>query len=179
MVVSPDRMEEIIAQVTALLDQANEDGSLHGVLCQLGLQGLIDIDEDIDLGCADNATHDILIIGRCELKKNIIQAIAEGMGYSRNRLRFVDYDEVAQFPFSTLRYSSRYAAVMCGPVPHKGGEMGDVSSVLEALRRGENCYPPFVELRESSGQGCLRISKSSFIAGLQDLESRGAIRTDR
>ena len=175
MAVAQDRMVEIIDQVTERLVQANADGTLHELLSLLGLQGLMD-ESEVDMGEADNAYGDILVLGRCEAKKHHLQAVAESCGYAKNRIKFVDYDEMQHFDCSTLRYSMRYSAIMCGPVPHKAGEMGDTSSILEELRHPERGYPPLAELRESGGTGELKITKSIFRTAIGQLEAQGAIR---
>ena len=176
MVVTSDRLQEILGYVSNMLAQANADGTLHQELVKLGLQGLIDPDDDFDVGECDEAFGDILVMGRCEARKDILLAIARDRGYGKNRFNFVDYDDLQHYDCSTLRNSMRYAAVMCGPVPHKTGGMGDTSSILEELRHQERGYPPLAELRESGGGGNLRITKTSFRDGLADLEERGAIR---
>ncbi len=178
MVVGRDRLLEISDAVLERLAQANEDGSLHDLLSMLGLQGMIGVEDDFDMGEADNAYGDILVLGNCEAKRNVLQAVAEDMGYSRGRFEFVDYTELQHFNCSKLAYSGRYAAVMCGPVPHKAGEMGDTSSILEELRHEDCGYPPLAELRDSGGTGELRITKSTFRAGLSMLEAKRAIRQD-
>lgn len=179
MAVSTDRMVEIFDRVKDLLEDANENGSLHDMLSLLGLQGLIDGDEEIDLGAADNAYGDILVLGHCDAKKHQLQAVASECGYDKNRIKFVDYEELQHFDCSSLSYSTRYSAVMCGPVPHKAGEMGDTSSILEELRHTELGYPPLAELRDSGGSGDLRITKTSFRSAIGQLESMGAIRPNK
>lgn len=179
MAVSTDRMVEIFDRVKDLLEDANENGSLHDMLSLLGLQGLIDGDEEIDLGAADNAYGDILVLGHCDAKKHHLQAVAYECGYDRNRVKFVDYDEMQQFDCASLCYSMRYSAIMCGPVPHKAGDMGDTSSILEELRHPERGYPPLAELRESGGTGELRITKTTFRSAIGQLESLGAIKPNK
>lgn len=179
MVVSGEKFQDILDRVAERIAQANEDGTLHAVLSALGLQGLLDSEDEIDLGAFDNAFGDILVLGQLEARKDVLLAVADHLGYSRRRFRFVDYDETARFDCSTLRHSLRYAAVMCGPVPHKAAEMGDTSSVLEELRHPERGFPPLAELRESAGAGALRITKTTFRDGLEKLAEAKAIRPDR
>lgn len=179
MVVAPDKFQTILDRVAEHLAQANEDGTLHEALAALGLQGLLGSEDDIDLGAFDNALHDILVMGRLEARKDVLLAVANGLGYSRSRFHFLDYDEVARFDCSMLRHSARYAAVMCGPVPHKATGMGDTSSILEELRHPERGYPPLAELRESAGTGSLRIGKATFRDGLARLEAAKVIKPDR
>jgi len=176
VVVGKDRLVEISDAVLERIAQANEDGTLHDVLSLLGLQGMIDVDDDFEMGEADNAYGDILVLGKSEAKLNVLQAVAEDLGYSRDRFEFIEYDRLQHFDCSKLTYGGRYAAVMCGPVPHKAGEMGDTSSILEELRHSEWGYPPLAELRDSGGSGELRITKSTFRAGLVRLEAEKAIR---
>ena len=179
MVVDQDRFQEILDQVSERLAQANADGTLHDVLSLLGLQGLVGVDDELDLGEYDSAYGDLLVMGKCDAKKHVLQAVAEECGYSRERIKFVDYDNVSQFDCSILCNSMRYAAVLCGPVPHKAGVMGDTSSILEALRHVEQGYPPLAELRESYGTGELRITKTTFRTALAELEAKKAIRPNR
>lgn len=179
MVVSPEKLKEILGYVKERLEQGNEDGTLHEMLVPFGLQGLIDPDDDFDLGEYDAASKDILVLGHCDAPRYVLLAIAENQGYEKRRFHFVDYDELQHYDCSTLRNSMRYAAVMCGPVPHKAMGMGDTSSILEELRHQERGYPPLAELHESAGKGALRISKTSFRNGLADLEERRAIRPNQ
>lgn len=179
MVVDNERLLKIIDAVYERLAQANEDGTLHGFLSAIGLQGLLGEDDDFDMGECDDAYRDIIVLGDCEAKKNHLLGIANNLGYSRERFRFVEYDELTQFDTMVLRNSTRYAAVMCGPVPHKAGGIGDSSSILETLRHPENGYPPLAELRTSGGNGELRITRNSFREGLKQLEKLGAIRPNR
>ena len=179
MVVDNEKFEIIADQVLQLLSQANEDGTLHSVLQPLGLQGLIDPDDDFDTGMYDEALGDVLVLGKLELKKDMFQMFGYKRGYSKSRFHFVDYDDAANYDCSGLRGSSRYAAIMCGPLPHKMLGMGDTNSFLEAARHPENGYPPLAELHESSGEGALRINKTTFLAGLDQLEQMGAIKPDR
>lgn len=180
MVVAPDKLQPILDRVSEHLAQANEDGTLHGALAALGLQGLLDPEDDIDLGEADPArTGDILVLGALDAKKEVLQSVAQALGYSRNRFKFVEYGDVSQFNCSVLVHSMRYAAVMCGPVPHKTMEMGDTSSLLEELRHPERGFSPLAELRESAGTGNLRITKTTFRDGLARLEAAKAVKPDR
>lgn len=176
MVVAPDRLSDILDRVYERIAQANADGTLHEVLSGLGLQGLVDVEDDFDLGAYDNRYGDILVLGNCQAKKEVLQVIGRDMGYEKCRFRFVAYDEVTNFNFANIRHSDSYAAVMCGPVPHKAAGMGDAASILEELRHEEDGYPPLVELREGGGRGDLCINKQTFRAGLAELERKDAIR---
>jgi hypothetical protein len=179
MVVDNERLLKILDVVNERIAQANEDGTLHEILSAIGLQGLLGEDDDFDMGECDDAYGDIIVLGDCEAKKKHLLGIANGLGYARERFRFVEYDELTQFDTRELQYSTRYAAVMCGPVPHKAGGIGDASSILETLRHPGNGYPPLAELRASGGNGELRITHNSFREGLKQLEKLGAIRPNR
>ena len=179
MAVGQERMVEIIDLVTERLVQANEDGTLHELLSLLGLQGMVDDECDIDMGEADNAYGDILVMGHSDAKRNHLLALADECGYSKNRIRFVDYGDMQQFDCSSPCHTMRYSAIMCGPVPHKAGDMGDTSSILEELRHPERGYPPLAELRESGGAGELRITKTTFRSAIGQLESMGAIKPNK
>lgn len=176
MVVLPDKFTEILDHVAERLAQANEDGTLHQLLCMLGLQGLVDVDDNFDLGDFDAAYNDILVLGNCEVRKEVLQGVGRDLGYDKARFKFVDYDSVTKFDFGNIRYSTSYAAVLCGPMPHKANAMGDATSILEELRHPENGYPPIAELRESGGKGELRINKTTFRAALAELEQSGKIK---
>ena len=176
VVVSADRFQHIIDRVVEYLGEMNDNGMLHETLAGIGLQGLITDDDDFDMGECDNAYGDIIVLGKREAKENSLLGVAKDLGYNRERFTFVGYDEMQQFDVQFLHHTTRYSAVMCGPVPHKAGGMGDVSSALEKLRHPENGYPPFVELRVSGGDGELRITNNSFRAGLAKLEKMNAIR---
>lgn len=176
MVVSAEKLNEIVDRVIERLAQANADGSLHDLLVALGLHDCISEDDDFDLGEAGNYYGDILILGALGAKKHQLQSLAEECGYSKDRLEFVEYNELKRFNCKKLQYSTQYAAIICGPEPHKAGNMGDTSSIIEALRHEEDGYPPMVECRVSGGAGDLKITKTNFRGAIADLESRKAIR---
>ncbi len=178
MAVSSEKLDEIFNRVCECLVGANNDGTLHQKLLALGLQGLINGDEEIDMGVADPAYGDILVFGNLATKKEALKSIANDMGYNRSRFRFVEYNEVTNFPFRSICQSTTCAAIMCGPVPHKATDMGDNASILEALRHQEDGWPPLAELRESNGTGELKVTKTTFRTALAELENRKAIRRD-
>ncbi|MBQ9345337.1 MAG: hypothetical protein IJT88_09020 [Kiritimatiellae bacterium] len=178
MVVSEEKLRIILDKVFEHLSQANQDGTLHEVLIAIGLQGLMEPTDDIDMGVCDPALGDILVIGDLgNRSSDILRGIAKGKGYLGERFEFRNYDEAKRLGCSFLQNSTRYAAVMCGPVPHSGAGMGDESSLLEELRHQARGYPPLVELRDK--RGILHISKTSFRTGLEQLEKEKAIRPDR
>jgi hypothetical protein len=179
MVVDNDRLVKIFDAVADRIAQANEYGTLHGFLSAIGLQGLLGEYDEVDMGECDEAYGHILVLGDCGSNKNKLYGIANDLGYTRKRFEFVEYDELPQFNTGKLQYSGHYAAVMCGPVPHKAGGIGDASSILETLRHPENGYPPLAELRTSGGKGELRITGNSFREGLENLARLGAIRPNR
>ena len=107
MVVSSEKLQEILGYVSDRLAQANEDGTLLDALLPPGLQGLIDPDDDFDLGDSDEAFGDILVLGRCEVPRYVLLAIAENQGYEKRRFHFVDYDELPHYHRSLPRNSTR------------------------------------------------------------------------
>lgn len=178
MVVDTVRLQEILIKVSECIEQANADDTLHEVLSAIGLQGLIGVDDNFDIGKCDERRGAILVLGDCRSARRTLQAVGENMGYNTNRFKFVAYDDVGRFNFSKIRNSKTYAAVMCGPVPHNARGMGDSTSILEELRHAEKGYPPLVELRKGGGSGKHCINVQTFKSGLVELEGMQAIKPD-
>jgi hypothetical protein len=102
----------------------------------------------------------IILFGRIELKQNIMNAIAKDMGISPDRIDYVSYDDTTNYDISNLEYSNKYSDILAGPVPHKAKNMGNYSSMIEAIESNSEMFPPLIRVMDETGT--LRISKSSF-----------------
>lgn len=102
----------------------------------------------------------IILFGRIELKQNIMNAIAKDMGISPDRIDYVSYDDTTNYDISNLEYSNKYSDILAGPVPHKAKNMGNYSSMIEAIEFNSEMFPPLIRVMDETGT--LRISKSSF-----------------
>ncbi len=100
----------------------------------------------------------IYVIGKSEVSKPCLIAIAEELGINRNRLKFcLDYSETQKFPFSSLQYNSNIALVMIGPMPHSTKDKGLYSSTLSKIKNAEG-FPPIIRL----GFENLKITKTNY-----------------
>ena len=100
------------------------------------------------------------MFGRVEIKQNVLDAISKDMGIHPDRIDYISYDDTTNYDISNLEYSNKYSDVLVGPVPHKAKNMGDYSSMIEAIESNSEKFPPLIRVMDETGN--LRISKSSF-----------------
>ena len=101
----------------------------------------------------------ILILGP-GLSSQVIYGIAKDFHIEKGDLEIQDdYQRNKRFNVRGLQYSSRYRAVVVGPVAHKITGLDDHSSLIEMLKR-EPGYPRVYETRSKSGK--LKITKTSL-----------------
>ena len=164
MALEYKELEPILNAVRSKIFLANQEGTLPELLSKLGLSHLLSPTDDY--GVQNNARGEIIVIGDSSTNVNTLCSIAFQKGISKNRLKFVDYDEVKSVNCSKWKESYSVAVILCGPLPHKGKGMGDSSSLIQSLK--DNPGPtPVRDLRESSGE--LKISKTSFGKMLDEL----------
>ena len=149
-----DRLEEILARL-------NRTDQLMQLLHLLGLKDLLRIPVEAD-GMLEGK---ILVIGKSEVKKDKLAAVAKTMGLNKDRFEFyLSYEDAKSFEFRKMQWSSTYSAILVGQMPHSGSAKGDYSSIITALESTEG-YPPVFRM---GGKG-LKITKSSFKNTLQEL----------
>lgn len=106
----------------------------------------------------------VLIIGDLAMKKHDVQGIAKEFGVSHGQLEFMEYNESKQNSFRQLRYASKYAGIILGPIPHMVSDLDGHTSLVELLK--EPGYPhTFVALQG----GELKLSKQLLKKGFTDV----------
>ncbi len=160
----------ILDEVQSKILFANQEGTLPELLSKRGLSHLLSPTDDY--GVQNNPRGELIVIGDSLTDLNILRTIASQKGISKNRLKFVGYDEVKSVDCSKWKYSYSVAAILCGPLPHKAKGMGDSSSLIQSLKDAPG-PTPVRDLRESSGE--LKISKTSFSKMLDELLQDGTL----
>ena len=142
-----DQLEEIIIRL-------NRTDKLEEFLDLIGMKAM--------LGCSkvDTCNRDgiIIVIGQSDVEKTKLAAVAKEFGFGKDRFEFhLDYEDAKTFDFSKTQWSTKYACILVGPMPHSGKAKGDYSSIIAALKQTDG-YPPIIEM----GNNGLNISKTSF-----------------
>ena len=102
----------------------------------------------------------ILIIGQVNIKSKDIDGICKSLGINPNRLDYIPYEEATNYPFDNLRYSNRYSDIIVGATPHKGGGIGNNSSIIGFLESNPLEFPNVIKAYNSSGE--LDLNKTSL-----------------
>ena len=172
MPLDVDGLERVFDAVRQRLCVANQDGSLETLLKHMGLGHILNGD---DVYRTDETRRgDIIVLGDSRVEERHLQGVANDIGITKGRIHFLDFDKAQKYDISLWQYSQTIAAILCGPLPHKGTGMGDVSSMVVALEQGEG-YPPVKRAQSSSG---LKLTKSSFRIALCELLADGIILPD-
>lgn len=111
----------------------------------------------------------LLVIGASKLSSDKLGAIARDyLGFEKNDFEYaLEYDRVPDL--NKIRYGSRYAAIIVGPVPHKVMGLGDNTSIIQKLKN-EKGFPPVYQVRTESGE--LKYTKDTFLKALEEAAVR-------
>lgn len=113
----------------------------------------------------------ILVIGQCDIKQNVLTAVAQSIGLDKSRFEFeLEYNSAKTYNFKKLQYNPLYSVILVGPMPHSGIIKGDSGSIISSLEKEEG-YPRIVRL----GKKSLKISKTEFKQTLLKLMNDGLI----
>ena len=170
MILEYAELKPILDKIQDKVFLANREGTLPELLSALGLSHLLSPTDDY--GIQNNPRGEIIVIGDSLTDLNILRTIASQKGISKNRLKFVGYDEVKSVDCSKWKESYSVAVILCGPLPHKGKGMGDSNSLNQSLKDDPG-PTPVRDLRESSGK--LKITKVSFSKVLDELLEDGTL----
>lgn len=156
------------------LEKANEDGKLRELMKLLCLERMLPQSNRIE----SLPTGKILVFGRQEVSKNVMEAIAKDLGISKQRFEFYDYEEAKTYPYNHLDSNGAVCAVLFGAVPHKTTGTGDAGSVISNLeqRQQEGIIP--ARILQLSAGGELKITKTNFRNTLVVLVDTGIVRPD-
>ena len=155
-----DKLEEILIKL-------NRTGQLEEFLSLIGMGALL---SETGYG-SRNRDGIIIVIGKSEVEKNILFAVAKSLGLDKKRFEFyLDYEDAKSFDFRKTQWSDAYSVILVGQMPHSGKAKGDYSSIITALE-GQDGYPPVVRV----GMKGLKITKESFKMTLEYLINQGII----
>lgn len=165
-------LEEVIKSVLEedlerILIELNRNGELETLLRLLGMQEYLGIEEEEEMP----KDGKIIVIGKSEVEKEKLAAVAKNLGIAKDRFEFfLNYEDAKTFDFKKTQWSSKYSYILVGQMPHSGNAKGEYSSVISALESQEG-YPPVVRM----GTNGLKITKSSFRSTLEYLISEKKI----
>ena len=159
--------KELDSRWTEILSLLNRSGQLEQFLDLLGLSDLLYPNP----GYKPYPTGKIVVIGGSQIKENVLLAIGQSMGISKDRFElYLDYNAAKTFNFKKLQYVPTYSLILVGPMPHSGAEKGDFGSVISSIEQ-QSGYPPIVRL----GSAGLKITKNNFRSTLEDLLAKGKL----
>lgn len=119
-------------------------------------------------------TGKILVFGESRARLPQLKGVIKQLHLDFERFEFhLEYNDIKTFDFNKLQWSSSYAAILIGPVPHSGLGKGNYGSIISALEQ-EDGYPPIVRLEDANG---LKITKSSFEKALTGLLEKKVIKS--
>lgn len=170
-----DLEDAIIEKLDALLHRKNIDGSLERMLREMGLDDVIAEFEGAKKPLSTWSDGDVLVLGARPNMVNELRSVGRALGISRDRFEFVEYDDVTNFGFRKLSYSSKYCAVLAGAHPHMARDIEGASSVITHLESNRDEFPETVRLVAGNQ---LSVTKTNFRQALEDLIARGVIATD-
>lgn len=164
-----DELRPILDEVQSKVFLANQDGTLPELMSSLGLSHLLSPTDDY--GVQNNPRGEIIVLGALHAPIKELQMVANKKGISKNRLRFVEYEEVKTVDCTKWKYSYSVAAMLYGELPHKGKGMGDSSSLRQSLKDNPGPTP----FRPVGPEEDPVITKTSFNKALDELLETGIL----
>ena len=163
-------LENIVDELTRRITFANRTDTLEELLEEMGLQQMMPTPSAFETP----KNGKIVVIGKSEIKEDVMLAIAKKLGIT-NEFEFVlDYYGAEKYPYRKLQYSSTYRLVMFGPIPHSTSGKGDSSSTIAEMESRPDMYPRVVRLCSSND---LKITKTGFKKALWQLIDEGYLQT--
>lgn len=155
--------EEFHSNLNKILSSLNQSGQLIKILSMMGLEKLLPQDKVFH-----NTKKKIVVIGQSNTKVDKLIGVAKELGFHKEQFLFcLDYNDAKTFQYNKLQYSSKYAVILVGAIPHSTKDKGNFNSIISALEQ-QNGYPPVIRI----GNNELKITKSSFKQSLSDLISK-------
>ncbi len=168
--------EELIKDKSKLTDpmiKYNRTGILFKFLEMLDLRDTVF--PNLDYKSKIIKTAKIVVFGESKLKDNVLAAVGEKLGISKNRFEFhLDYHDAKNFDFRKYQYKPDYSLILVGPMGHSGRSKEGDSSVISHIAHEEG-YPPVVKLIAGSQ---LKITKTNFRDTLKRQLDNGRIMAD-
>lgn len=158
----PDREKEKILHILEQVTKGNFD---------LVLKDSADRRETIVEGVAkllvDEPHACIAVIGTGKNKLHVLKAIAKSYGLSDRNIEIVNgFEHSHNIPVDELR-GHKWKGVLLGPVPHSIHGVGGHTSLFDFVK--DSVGKPVVLMKTNSDSGEVKVTKSSFKAGLEDL----------
>ena len=153
--------KELDDHLPAALSMLNRTGELEAFLKMLGMEDLLQSKPLYQV----YKTGKIIVIGRSDVKAEVLLSIAKSLGLSKERFELhLDYEDGKTFDFEKTYWKPQYALIMVGPMPHSGTGKGDSGSIIAKIESTEG-YPPVVRL----GTNGLKITKADFRNKLKEM----------
>lgn len=109
----------------------------------------------------------IAVIGTGKIKLHVLKAIAKSYGLSDRNIEVVNgFEHSGMIPVDELR-GHKWKGVLLGPTPHSIHGVGGHTSLFDFVT--ESVQKPVVLMKTNSDSGEVKLTKSSFKAGLEDL----------
>ncbi len=160
-------------KLTEVIIRLNRTGRLDELLELLSMTDIISPEQDYQSGLLKTAK--IVVFGESKLKANVLTAVGEKLGISKDRFEFhLDYHDAKTFDFSKFQYNPNYSLILVGPMGHSGRSKEGDSSVISHIAHEEG-YPPVVKLIAGSQ---LKITKTNFRDTLKKQLDNGRIMAD-
>ena len=101
----------------------------------------------------------ILIVGNLNFRERDIPGLCKSINMDYERLDFISYDDATNYDYENLRFSNKYSDVIFGATPHKGGGIGNSSSIITYLESNKSEFPNVIRAELSNDLG---LSKTSL-----------------
>ena len=170
-----DLEDAIIERLDAILHRKNIDGSLERLLREMGLDDAIAEFEGMKDPLATWPDGIVLVLGARPSMVDDLRSVGKALGIGKKRFEFVEYDDVTNYGFRKLSFTSKYCAVLAGAHPHMARDIDGANSVIAHLESNRDEFPETVRLYAG---GQLSVTKTNFKQALENLISRGVITPD-
>lgn len=148
-------MSALPDKITAILSKLNRNGRLVELLDLLGMEGLLEKEQDF----YSYKDGKIVVVGGTDVKEEVLLSIAKKLGLDKKRFEFcLDFKQIQKIDFRNMQYAPQYRVILFGPAPHSGHGKGDSGSIIAELEKS-TAYPR-VERLISGNE--LKITKSNF-----------------
>lgn len=104
----------------------------------------------------------IIILGQLSIDKKDVNNVFNKLNICPKSVEFVSYKEAVCFNYIKLKNSKKYSDIIVGPLPHKGNDIGEYSSIITMLERDQS-FPNVIRATTSNE---LKLTKNSLINSL-------------
>ena len=149
-----DKIYDKLMQELTIANRSGEK-ELSKVLDKYGLR----IEKDDTNPYIDLRNAKILVVGNLNFRERDIPGLCRSINIDYERLDFISYDEATNYDYENLRFSNKYSDVIFGATPHKGGGIGNSSSIITYLEGNKSEFPNVIRAELSNELG---LSKTSL-----------------